>query len=233
MVSAVQDDRGGARPRRRAGQQRRLRRVRHHRGDRPRQRADHVRDQRLRPLPAHPARAARRCARPRRAGSSTSARWVAASPSPSAVTTTRRSTPSRPSATPCATRSAGSASGSASSSPASSAPKFDSTALSSEAAVAQDALAVCRAGRRQRQQHHRRLRQPAGLRRPGGGRQGHAPRHRVAPPQAPVCRDTGSARPHRRADPGRRPVLGPHGAGPVQHLTACRDASTSPRPRTT
>ena len=62
------------------------------------------------------------CAAPAGAGSSTSVRWEGGSPSPSAATTTRRSTRWRPSATPCATRFAASASTSSSSSPASSAP---------------------------------------------------------------------------------------------------------------
>ena len=56
--SGGEADRGRVRPRRDAGQQRRLRRVRHHRGGRPRPGAGHVRDQRLRSRPAHPVGAA-------------------------------------------------------------------------------------------------------------------------------------------------------------------------------
>ena len=83
MVGGGRRGRGGARLGRHPGQQRRLRRVRRGRGGRPGQGAGDVRDQRLRPGPDVPARAAGDAPRRDGAGSSTSARWAGGSPSPS------------------------------------------------------------------------------------------------------------------------------------------------------
>ena len=81
----------------------------------------------------HPARPARHARGPRRPRSSTSGRWAGGSPSPSVATTTRRSTPWRPSPTPCATRSAASASTSVLIEPGLIRTGFEETVLASDA----------------------------------------------------------------------------------------------------
>ena len=126
MVAAVARGRGRARRGRRAGQQRRLRRVRAGRGGADRRRPAPVRDQRVRAAAAHPAGAARHAGgRPR----PDRQRVVDGRPDDAAGrrVTTRASTPWRRSATPCGSRPAGSASPSRWSRPARCAPRSPRT----------------------------------------------------------------------------------------------------------
>ena len=188
-------------------------------------RAPPVRDQRLRPDPDVPARPAVACARADVAGSSTSARWAAASRSRAVASTTRPSTPWRRCPTRCGSRSRDSASTSSIIEPGLIRTSFAETAAASisDATTAPTPTSTQRSRAATEGVYHG----PAGQarRRARCGGQGDREGDHRAPTADPLPGHPFRAAVHGTARPPSRPGLGRDGrvVVPAPLLTGVRD----------